>query len=72
MNNNNDKNNNLTKYVLSVFQFCPNFNLFFVSVKEKKKKKKKKEKSLPSIKKIANKIIASFLIKFCHGNRDKM
>ena len=35
MNNNNDKNNNLTKYVLS---FCPNFNLFFVSVKIKKGK----------------------------------
>ena len=39
-------------------QFCPNFNLFFVSVKEQK------ETSLPSVKKIANKIIASFLMKF--------
>ena len=46
------------------YQFCPNFNLFFVSVKEKK------ENSLPSVKKIANKIIASFLIKFSRGNRD--
>ena len=49
------------------YQFCPNFNLFFVSVK---KKKKKKENSLPSGKKIANKIFASFLIKFCRGNLD--
>ena len=64
MNNNNDKNKTLTKYVLLV---CPKFNLFFVSVKEKKK-----EKSLPSAKKIANKIIASFLIKFCRGNWDKV
>ena len=30
--------------------------------------KKKKENSLPSVKKIANKIIGRFLIKFCHGN----
>ena len=60
MNNYNDKNNNLTKYVLSVLS---NFNVFFVSVKEKKK-----EKSLPSVKKISNKIIASFLIQFCRGN----
>ena len=48
------------------YQFCPNFNLFFVSVKEKK------EKSLASVKKIANKIFASFLITFCRGNRDKV
>ena len=45
------------------YQFCPNFNLFFVSVKENNKKK-----SLPSVRKIANKIIVSFLIKFCRGN----
>ena len=42
------------------YQFCPNFDLFFVSIKEKKK-----EKSLLSVKKIANKIIARFLIKLC-------
>ena len=58
------------------YQFCPNFNLFFVSIfkmknKNKKKKKKEKEKSLPSVKKIANKIIDRFLIKFCRGNWDK-
>ena len=34
-NNNNDKNNNLSKYVSLV---CPNFNLFFVFAKEKKGK----------------------------------
>ena len=48
------------------YQFCPNFNLFFVAVKEKK------EKSLPSVKKTANKTIVSFLIKFCRGNWDKV
>ena len=54
-------------------QLCQNFNLFFVPVnKKKKKKKKKKEKSLPSVKTIANKIIANFLIKFCRRNWDKV
>ena len=64
MNNNNDKNNNPSKYVLS---FLSKFYLFFVSVKEKKK-----EKPLPSCKKITNQIIASFLIKFSRGNWDKV
>ena len=57
MNNNNDQNNNLTKYVLIVLSK-------FVS----EKVKKKIENSLPPVKKIANKIIVRFLVKFCRGN----
>ena len=64
MNNDNDKNNNLTKHALLVLS---KFYSLLCVCKKKKKKKKKKEKSLPSAKKIADKIIASFLIIFCRG-----
>ena len=55
-------------YLSMCYEFCPNLNLF-LSVK--KKERKKKENALPSVKKIANKINASFLIQLCRGNWDK-
>ena len=56
------KNNNLTKYVLLVLSKFES-----LCVCKKKKKKGKKGNSF-GLKKIAKKITASFLIKFCRGN----
>ena len=60
------KNNNLTKYVLLVL------SNFLILISSFCLQKEKKEKPLPSAKKIANKIIACFLIKFCRWNWDKV
>ena len=68
MKNNNDKYNNLTKCWYVLVALSKFKSLLCVCKRKKGKKKKKKKKP----QKIADKIIASFLIEFCRGNWDKV